>query len=111
MPAKGERSPTTEPIEMMRPPFSMSGAAVRTANIDRKEAVELGKIVGTVMHLIGREHAGIVDQNVEAAEALDHQFHQSLDFLGIGLVGPEGVGAYAFGQQVVDHVLGLIWGG
>src|SRR5262249_56831039 len=40
------------------------------AHIDRKEAVELGKIVGTVMHLIGREHAGIVDQNVEAAEAL-----------------------------------------
>src|SRR5262249_32831908 len=75
------------------------------AHIDRKEAVELGKIVGTVMHLIGREHAGIVDQNVEAPEALDYQIHQSL--LGIGLVGLEGVGAYAFGQQVVDHVLGL----
>ena len=57
--------------------------------------IELGEIVGPVMHLAGGEYAGVVDQDIEMAKALDHRLDEALDLLGIGLVGLEGVGAYA----------------
>ena len=44
----------------------------------------------------------------QATEAFDNGFHKLLHFLGVGLVGLEGMGAYALGQKIVDHRLDLV---
>src|SRR5262249_4308231 len=79
-----------------------------TADIDGEEAIELSEVVSAVMDLAHGKHAGIVDENIQAAEAFDNGFHKLLHFLGVGLVGLEGVGAYALRQKLVNHRLGLV---
>ena len=78
------------------------------ADIDGEQPLELGEIVGAVMHRAGGEHAGIVDEDVETAKSLDHGFDEAFHFLGIGLVGPEGLGADALLAQFLHDRLGLV---
>ena len=59
------------------------------------------------MYRAGDEHAGIVDENVQPPKILHDGLDQSVDLLGISLIGLESMRTDALGVQPLDHVLGF----
>ncbi len=57
-----------------------------------------------------REHAGIVDEDIEAPKLLGNVVHERFDLLGIGLIGLERLGAHAVVPQISYDRLGLVGG-
>src|SRR4029078_9310530 len=57
-----------------------------TVDSDGEEGIELIEVVGAVMDLAHGKHAGIVDENIQATEAFDNEFHKLLHFLCLLLV-------------------------
>ena len=98
---------------MMRPPSLMQRGSrahggSHAADIDGELPVERGRLLAPVGYRAGDEHAGVVDEDVEPAEAIDHRFDQAVHLVGVGLVGLEGWARDALALQFVDHGLGLV---
>ena len=76
--------------------------------VDRELPVELAGVRRRIAHLAGHEDPGIVDEDVEAAEALHDGLDQSVHLSGVALVHLEGHGANAFTFELADDRLRLV---
>jgi hypothetical protein len=65
-------------------------------------------VIGDFAHRPGDEDAGIVHQDVEMSEVFGDLAHQARDFIGPGLVGLEGHGAYPLLLQFAHQFPGLV---
>src|SRR5207249_4309898 len=80
------------------------------ADVDGELPVELGDVVRWSVHRAGHKDAGVVYEDVEAAEALHDRVDQPLHLSGIALVGLEGRRANALAFEFTDERLRLVGG-
>ena len=111
--ANGELSPATEPIEMMRPPSCISGAAARTAAATpptltaNRCSISARLLARSLTELLANTPALLTRMSRRPKRSIT-DLNELADVVLLALVGLEGVGADALGQKVVDDILGLV---
>ena len=61
--------------------------AITAEQIDRHDLVKIGEVVVEEAAVHRARHPGVVDHDVQAAEALDGRRHQPADLVDVGHVG------------------------